>query len=78
MPERMFYRPDEGSDRSAGPGRSRARSGAILLGAKGSSGVHEASQIMTILVMYTKACIRTGVKSRRQAPKTARSPLGRR
>ena len=31
---------------------------------------------MTILVMYTKACIRTGVKRRRQAPATARSPRG--
>ncbi len=29
---------------------------------------------MTILVMYTKACIRTGVKRRRRAPETARSP----
>ena len=29
---------------------------------------------MTILVMYTKACIRTGVKRRRPAPETARSP----
>lgn len=29
---------------------------------------------MTILVMYTKACIRTGVKLRRRAPETARSP----
>ena len=29
---------------------------------------------MTILVMYTKACIRTGVKRRRRAPDTARSP----
>ena len=29
---------------------------------------------MTILVMYTKACIRTGVKRRRRAPGTARPP----
>ena len=29
---------------------------------------------MTILVMYTKACIRTGVKRRWPAPDTARSP----
>ncbi len=30
---------------------------------------------MTILVMYTKACIRTGVKRRWRAPGTARSPF---
>ncbi len=31
---------------------------------------------MTILVMYTKACIRMGVKRRLRAPETARSPRG--
>ena len=47
----------------------------FLGGAEGGGGVHGASQIMTILVMYTKACIRTGVKRRRRAPETARSPF---
>ncbi len=31
---------------------------------------------MTILVMYTKACIRTGVKRRRRAPENGPVPLG--
>ena len=64
VPEGVFHRPDQGGHRSTGPDRGRARCGGVLGGAEGGSWVHGASQIMTILVMYTKACIRTGVKRR--------------
>ena len=58
MAEGVLDGPDQGGDRRAGV----IRDGAVLWGADGG-GVHGTSQIMTILVMYTKACIRTGVSA---------------
>ena len=76
VPQGVLHGPDEGGNRSAGPDRGRARGFRVLGRAEGGGGVHGSSQIMTILVMYTRACIRTGVKRRRRAPETARSPRG--
>ena len=59
MAQGALDRPDQGCD-----GRPGAiRDAVVVRGAEGC-GVHGTSQIMTILVMYTKACIRTGVKRR--------------
>ena len=66
MAERMLDRPDQGGDRR--PGAIR---GSVDLRGAECGGVHGTSQIMTILVMYTKACIRTGVKRRGGPPERA-------
>src|SRR3984885_1065664 len=72
----VLDRPDQGGHRSASPDRDGVRGSVVLRGTEGGGGVHGASQIMTILVMYTKACIRTGVKRRWPGPETARWTRG--
>jgi hypothetical protein len=68
MPQRMLKGPHQGGHRGDGATFRRDPNGAILGGTRSGGGVHGASLIMTILVMYTKACIRTCVKRRVRTP----------
>ena len=69
VPQGVLHGPDQGGDRCGGTPGGGPGQGPVTSSSECGSGVHSGPlQNMTSLVMYTKACIRAGVKGRVAAP----------